>query len=160
MPDQDKKDFLEFPLEDVSVPQAIALSMQAATTTVTFNEDDDTKPEKETDMDRLQLLCEKLEARVEDEITAAKGPVEIPEDKEDEETFSNIDGHQVTLVHEFVEFANDNLITKVAVDNVVFVLMCNERVFTDPTGVEPTTTCIKRFGHYSPEHEDAEGNLR
>lgn len=161
MPEDNKKDFLEFPLEEVSVPQSIALSMLAATKTVSFNEHDDSLPEIVTDNDRLQLLCEKLEARVEDELDSVKEPQAVPteEDATDEATFTNLDGHQVSLEHEFVEVANEELITKVIVDNLVFVLACNERVFTDPD-LGTTTTCIKRFNHYSPEHEDMEGNVR
>lgn len=160
MADSPKKDILEFPLEDVSVPQAIVLMMQAATTTVTFNESDDSLPEKETDLDRLQLLAEKLEARVEDALEEAKAvrTEATAEDDPNDAQYSDVEGHKVTLVHEYVEFAHDNVITKVLVDNVVFVLACNERVFTDVEGT--TSTCIKRFGHKSLEHEDEEGNIR
>lgn len=165
MPEDNKKDFLEFPLEEVSVPQSIALSMLAATKTVGITKamqgDDCFDAHLETDNDRLQLLCEKLEARVEDELEKVKTPEAVPteEDATDEATFTNLDGHQVSLEHEFVEVANEELITKVIVDNLVFVLACNERVFTDPD-LGTTTTCIKRFNHYSPEHEDMEGNVR
>jgi hypothetical protein len=157
---EEKKDILEFPLEDVSIPQAIGLMMQAATTTVSFNEHDDSLPERDTDMDRLTLLCEKLENRVEDELTKGARTEPVPEDNPNEPIFSDIEGHKVSLEEEVVEGVEGRVITKVLVDNMVYVLMCNERVFTDPTLVEPTTTCIKRFGHYSPEHEDQEGNVR
>jgi hypothetical protein len=111
-------------------------------------------------MDRLTLLCEKLENRVEDELTKGARTEPVPEDNPNEPIFSDIEGHKVSLEEEVVEGVEGRVITKVLVDNMVYVLMCNERVFTDPTLVEPTTTCIKRFGHYSPEHEDQEGNVR
>lgn len=162
MADSPKKDFLEFPLEEVSIPQAVALSMLAATKTVTVKDSEDISEEfdYETDNDRLQLLCEKLEARVEDALEEAKAvrTETTAEDDPNDAQYSDVEGHKVTLVHEYVEFAHDNVITKVLVDNVVFVLACNERVFTDTEGI--TSTCIKRFGHKSLEHEDEEGNIR
>lgn len=151
---EEKKDVLEFPLEELEVPQAIVLMMQAA---YNINPDSNDEDQEKFCMDRLQMLSEKLEARVEDSIEAAKAPVEMPDDTDD--TFSNVDGHNVTLQHEYVEFAQDNIITKVVVDNVVFVLMCNERVYTDPDTGE-TSVCIKRFGHKGIDHEDEEGNMR
>lgn len=161
---EDKKDILEFPLEEVSIPQAIVLMMQAAMQCVSFNEHDDSLPETEVDLDRLQLLAEKLEARVEDELDSAKAVRDepTPEDAPNEGPYTDIEGHHVTLVHEYVEFAQDNIITKVVVDNVIFGLLCNERVGTytqEGTDNQVTTSCIKEFGH-AHEHCDMEGNIR
>ena len=159
----DKKDILEFPLKDLSIPQAIGLMMQAATARPTIDAvcDEQESTYIMVDNERLAELCEKLEARVEDELDASKGVRDVPteEDNPNEPVFSDIEGHKVSLEHEFVEFAQENLITKVLVDNVVFVLTCNERVFTD-VDLGTTSTCMKRFGHFSPEHEDMEGNVR
>ncbi len=164
------KDILEFPLEEMSIPQSIALMMQAATTTVGFNHEVTIADFEKggikipVDNERLSSLAEKLEARVEDELEKAQGVRDIPveEDNPNEPTYSDVDGHKVTLVHEYVEFAQDNVITKVVVDDVVFALLCNEPVSTNVEGER--TKCIKQWGHEQtsglPECEDAEGNRR
>lgn len=155
-----KKDILEFPLEDLSIPQAIVLMMQAATLCVSFNEHDDSLPETSTDLDRLQLLAEKLEARIQDDLDAANAVrlEAVEEDAPNEGPYSDVEGHKVTLFSEFVEEAQEVCITRVMVDNLVFGLLCNERVRTDPDTME-VTTCIKRWGHQH-EHTDMEGNIR
>lgn len=151
-----KKDVLEFPLEELEVPQAIVLMMQAATTCVSFSTND-AGPETETDNDRLQLLAEKLEARVEDAIDAAKAVREdaTSEDAPNEPLYSDVEGHTVTLVEEYIDHAGVNVITKVVVDRSVYGLLCNRGVF-DNGGIQ--TTCIKRFDHQSLIHEDEFGN--
>jgi hypothetical protein len=160
MPDSPKKDVLEFPLEQVSIPQAVALMMQAATQCVKVEENG----RHDTDMDRLQLLCEKLEARFQDDLDAANAVRDVPteEDAPNEAPYTDIDGHEVTLVHEFIQLAGEDMITKVVVDNTVFALLCNERVgtFTQRgTDFTKVTTCIKQFGH-DVEHVDMDGNYR
>lgn len=161
---EDKKDFLEFPLEDVSIPQAVALSMLAATKTVSATVIAQDECETETDNDRLQLLCEKLEGRFQDDLDAANAVrlEATEEDAPNEGPYTDIDGHHVTLVHEYVDAAQDSVITKAVVDNMVYALLCNERVGTftqKDTENTVTTTCVKQWGH-EQEHVDMEGNYR
>lgn len=155
----DKKDILEFPLEDVSIPQAIGLMMQAATKTVVAEAVGNDLVSYDVDMERLTLLCEKLEARVEDELTKGARSEAVPEDNPNEPLFSDIEGHTVSLKHEFNENANGDVVTQVVVDNMVYVLTCNKRVYTNPETGE-TTTCIKKWEHESLICEDAWGNER
>lgn len=158
----EKKDVLEFPLEKLEVPAAIIIMMQAAAKVGAQLEE--TTPEEEDGlMERLQQLCEKLEARVEDAIEAAKAPVEMPDDEDD--TFTNLEGHEVSLRHERVpdmssadETAMLDIVSQVVVDRAVYGLLCNERVTTTDEGA--STACMKSFGHGSLEHEDKYGNLR
>lgn len=154
-----KKDVLEFPLEELEVPQAIVIMMQAAASrpTVDAYVDESDSPHLDIDNDRLQLLAEKLEARVEDAIDAAKAVREdaTAEDAPNEPLYSDVEGHTVTLVEEYIDHAGVNVITKVVVDRSVYGLLCNRGVF-DNGGIQ--TTCIKRFDHQSLVHEDEFGN--
>lgn len=142
------RDILEFPLEEVEVPQAIVLMMQAATKCTE-------PPAQGVDLERLQLLAEKLEARVEDAITdavdEAKAVRDIPVEEDEPNRFEPVDGHEMHLV------MADDMIRQVVVDGILFVLACNERVVTDENGI--TSTCIKQWGHFL-EHCDMEGNTR
>lgn len=153
-----KKDVLEFPLEELEVPQAIALMMQAATKCVHHGMAH--ADPLLTDDVRLQELAEKLEARVEDAIDAAKAVRDesVPEDAPNEPIYTNLDGHKVSLVEEYVDEAMDSIITKVIVDNLIYVLICNENVALDDE--ENMSRCIKAWGHSYPSHEDMEGNFR
>ena len=158
MPDG-KKDVLEFPLEELEVPQAIVLMMQAAAARPTISTwcDEQENSGFEVDNERLQQLAEKLEARVEDAIDAAKAVREdaTAEDAPNEPLYSDVEGHTVTLVEEYIDHAGVNVITKVVVDRTVYGLLCNRGVF-DNGGIQ--TTCIKRFDHQSLIHEDEFGN--
>lgn len=139
------KDILEFPLEELGVPQAIVLMMQAASRCVE-------PPAQDVNNERLQLLAEKLESRVEDAIEAAKGGPDAPPVEEDEPNpFESVDGHQMHLVKE------NDVIKQVVVDGVLYILACNEAVTTSFD--HPPTFCIKQWGHRA-EHQDMEGDFR
>jgi hypothetical protein len=147
----EKKDVLEFPLEELEVPQAIVLMMQAASRTG-FAQSDATS---ETDLiecdKRLQLLCEKLEARVEDAIEEAKAVRIEPTEEDDPNRFEDVDSSDVFLVYA------DDLIYQIVHKGVVFGRLCNTRVYTDDSN-DIRTNCIKEFGHENPRHEDQFGN--
>lgn len=143
----EKKDVLEFPLEELEVPQAIVLMMQAATQCVDVDHSDSPS----TDLDRLQLLAEKLEARVEDAIEDAKAVRDIPVEEDEPNRFEPVDGHEMHLV------MADGMVRQVVVDGVLFVLTCNEHVTVGESG--RMTSCIKQWGHLA-EHTDMEGNYR
>jgi hypothetical protein len=141
-----EKDVLEFPLEKLEIPLAIILMMQAAYRTGYEGERVTTHEE------RVQLLSEKLEARVEDSINAAKAVREEPAEEDEPNRFEPVDGRHIHLVIE------DEVIKQVVVDGVLFNLTCNQRVKSG--GIQEATYCMKQWGHKAPEHEDMEGNYR
>lgn len=138
------KDILEFPLEELGVPQAIVLMMQAASRCVE-------PPAQDVNNERLQLLAEKLEARVEEAIEDAKGGPDAPPLEDEPNPFEPVDGHQMHLVKE------NDVIKQVVVDGVLYVLACNVRVTSSDE--RPPTFCIKQWNHQA-EHTDMEGNFR
>lgn len=150
----DKKDVLDFPLEEVEVPQAIALMMQAAAKCGAIIEEGDAEDEEKA-LERLQLLCEKLEARIQDEIdslTAVRTeptPEDAPNDPLEVDVASQIFASGTDA--DSSEFLNW--------EGRLFKKMCNERVHTDPDSGE-STYCIKQWAHQGIEHEDMEGNIR
>lgn len=139
------KDVLEFPLEDLEVPQAIRLMMSSATKCVTGTSAPQANVYLETDDERLADLCEKLEVRIEDAIDAGKTPEVMP-DFEDELIPINESDIWVT--------PDDSLLTT---KGVVFIRACNAVVING--GVE-LTYCIKKYDHRDPQHEDMEGNVK
>lgn len=146
----EKKDVLDFPLEEVEVPQAIVLMMQAATQCVGYIEDGQNAYPVHlvTADDRLQQLCEKLEARVEDAIEAAVDPPSLPDDDEPEK-FLDADRDSITEV-----WADDDVF-QIVRNGVIFGKFCNTQVYDD--GVN-RTACIKQWGHNNHIHEDQYGN--
>lgn len=161
MPEEtEKKDVLEFPLEELSIPQAVALMMQAATqcrtvTQVNVDADGVAHPVIRTDDDRLQLLCEKLEGRIQDDLDAlssertvfsselvSQDPIEVDISAQIFADGTDADGSK------FLNWQGR-----------LFKKMCNERVYTDPDSGEGTF-CIKQWDHQSLQHEDWEGNVR
>lgn len=140
------KDILEFPLEELGVPQSIVLMMQAASRC--FELEDEAVS---INNDRLQLLAEKLEGRVEDAIEDAKAVRTEPAEEDEPNRFEPIGEHMMHLVIE------DDVIKQVVVDGAIFVLACNERVTTSHE--RPPTFCIKQWGHQA-EHSDMEGEFR
>lgn len=151
-----KKDVLEFPLEELSAPQAIAIMMQAANKAGKAWCDEQENAGWEPDDERLQLLIEKLEAYIEDLIDKAAIPVEVPvvEGAPDEE-FEPADETDT-----FLQKNDQGDVLRVVHKGVVFGRLCNERVYTDPSGVLDPTTCVKEWGHANPIHEDEFGNER
>lgn len=148
----DKKDILEFPLEELEVPQAIALMMQAGTTCVHhgMRHEDPLL----TDDHRLIQLCEKLEARIEDAIENARFEKKIT-DVEEEEIYRDAEPSETHLV------LADGDVYQVVHKGVVFGKLCNEIVNSEVLGeTEETTRCIKQWGHKMPEHEDMDGRFR
>lgn len=143
----DKKDILEFPLETIEVPQAIALMMQAASATREAIMVVDNEVTLRTDDDRLQLLCEKLEARIEDAIDEGKSVMleENVVDAPDEEPVVDTD----IFVMEDGDILNYR--------GVLYMKMCNMVVLREE---DRNTFCCKQWEHESPEHEDKEGNVR
>jgi hypothetical protein len=154
--DDQKKDMLEFPLESVNLPQAIVLMMQAAAKTRDVNRVDivsntDATVHLKVDNERLALLAEKLEARIEDELEKVKVPQPEPEPEPDE--FQDAIAEDIHLV-----LTDDHLdVHQVIHKGVVFGKLCNETVKNSEEG--DRTTCIKQFGHET-EHEDEWGNIR
>jgi len=150
----DKKDVLEFPLEELEVPEAIKLMMQAATqcyfSVGQINGEGVVAEEKYVNNERLLLLSEKLEARVEDAIedAAAVRTEAVPEDAPNE--------IEVDPADIFVMNDGDILNYK----GVVYQKACNELVSSGDESVLASTYCMKRWGHNHPEHEDMEGNRR
>lgn len=149
-----KKDVLDFPLEEVSIPQAIALMMQTAYNIKNAELEVD---EYKANNERLQLLIEKLEGFVEDKIDLAAVPVteavieDAPDDNFEDAAPSDT----------FLDVVNGE-VTRVIHKGVVFGKLCNERVWFDPE-VERSSTCIKEWGHDingSIDHEDMGGNRR
>lgn len=149
----DKKDMLEFPLETVEVPQAIVLMMQAATKCV-CGQADGVRADLEVDNDRLQELCEKLEARVEDAIEAASAVRTEPVEEDEPVRYEDSTDEDV-----ITKVFRDNELHQVVVDGVVFMKACNERVEND-LATSIRTFCIKQWGHINPDHEDEFGNVR
>jgi hypothetical protein len=153
---EEKKDVLEFPLEELEVPQAIVLMMQAAVkcagygheiTIEDFNAGNGNL-EVPIDLERLQQLCEKLEAYVDDKIEAGAAIRTEPvvEDAPNEEA---VDESEI-----FLQNDGDTL----NVRGVLYQKACNTKVYDD--GVSEVTYCIKQFGHNGLIHEDRFGNER
>lgn len=155
MTQEGKKDVLDFPLEEVEVPPAIVLMMQAATKCVSIEENEAWRDEFKliTDNERLQLLAEKLEARVEDAIEKASKVREDATDEDEPNRYENAEESETTLVY------YENEVHQIVHGGVVFGKFCNEPVATDQTS-GARTSCIKQWAHKNPEHEDAEGNIR
>jgi hypothetical protein len=142
----DKKDVLEYPLEELEVPAAIKLMMQAA-----YKTGVDLGVVEEVDTEeRLLELSEKLEARVEDAIenAAAVRTEAVPEDAPNE---IEVDPADIFIMND-----GDILNYK----GVVYQKACNELVSSGDESVLASTYCMKRWGHNHPEHEDMEGNRR
>lgn len=138
-----KKDVLEFPLEELEVPAAIKLMMQAAYKTGYLGEVAMTHDE------RILQLSEKLEARVEDAIDAAKAVREEP--------VSEDAPNEVAIVETDIFLMNDDL--TINYKGILFHRTCNQPVVPETEGTFPTY-CIKVANHQHPEHEDIEGNRR
>jgi hypothetical protein len=143
-----KKDILEFPLEELEVPQAIGLMMQAASNTREAVMVVDGKVTLRTNDDMLQLLCEKLEARVEDALDAARSSViaEVEEDATDEEP---VEWSDVVLLED-----GDILNVK----GVVYQRACNKPVVSGQ--VTDDTFCVLRWGHRGDLCMDMNGEFR
>lgn len=164
MGEDGKKDVLDFPLEEVSIPQAIALMMQAASKC--YEKDELVVDgvvisylDLPIDNESLQLLIEKLEAYVEDKMELAAIPVAVPviEDAPDEE-FEEADEADT-----FLQKNDEGDILRVVHRGVVFGRLCNERVLS-PDNETPEgsgSACCKEWGHdpYAM-HEDKWGNRR
>lgn len=148
-----KKDVLEFPLEELEVPHAITIMMQAATQCVEAQTRIvDGAPygyTLETDLDRLQLLCEKLDARIDDELDKARAVRDIPAEEDEPNKFVDADPSDTILVYE------DDMVHQVVHDGVIFQKACNHLVYS-AEGIE-TTYCIKQWDHANM-HEDMFGN--
>jgi hypothetical protein len=148
----EKKDVLDFPLEEVEVPQAIALMMQAATKchfpVGTQGPDGTIVAEAHVDMERLQLLCEKLEARVEDALDEAKAIRTEPavEDAPND----------VPLVETDIFLMEDGEVLNYK--GILYKKSCNRSVVRASDGAVEDTYCIKQWGHQNPIHEDEFGN--
>jgi len=145
------KDVLEFPLEELGVPQAISLMMsEAARTGGEFNKaiDPADDPKEAKKHERLAALSEKLEARIQDELdkgAAATEPPPVVEDSLDEP------------VDEADIFLSEDGLT-LNMKGVLFQKACNQPVYRDQSNSDLDTFCIKRFGHDHPVHEDIYGN--
>lgn len=141
----EKKDILEFPLEELEIPPAIKLMMQAALATGIEME----KGAEQTE--RLLQLSEKLEVRVEDAIDAAKSVRDEPVEEDEPNKFEDAEPSDTQLVIENGE------VYRVVHKGVIFAKLCNVRVsvFDDYQ-----TTCIKEWGHEGYSHEDRFGGVR
>ncbi len=151
----EKKDILEFPLEDVEVPQAIALMMQAATKSYISEGLEGVL----VDDDRLQLLCEKLEARVEDAIESASSVRSEAHDEDAPNEYPEADPGDT-----FLAMDGTGDVYQVVHNGILFGKFCNAPVSPSaPELDKPGTYCIKQWGHDVNgliEHEDMEGNRR
>lgn len=150
----DKKDVLEFPLEELEVPQAIVLMMQAAAARPTISTwcDEQENSGFEVDNERLFALCEKLEAYIEDKLEAAGAIRNEPAAEDAPNEFEPAEESDTHLQRD-----EEGNVRRVIHNGSVFILACNERVYYDSVdGV--STTCIKEFGHKSLIHEDEFGN--
>jgi hypothetical protein len=146
---EEKKDVLEFPLEELEVPQAIVLMMQAAAKCVSAQvSQNGYEAHTDVDLERLQQLCEKLEAYADDKIEAGAAIRTEPvvEDAPNEEA---VDESEI-----FLQNDGDTL----NVRGVLYQKACNTKVYDD--GVSEVTYCIKQFGHNGQLHEDRFGNER
>jgi hypothetical protein len=143
------RDIMEFPLENVEIPAAIKLMMQAATKCVELVGHQDLT----VDDERLLALSEKLEARVEDEVEKASAIRDEPA----EEDGNAPDEVAVEEGDIFVMHGGETLNYK----GVVYQKACNSRVLAAGShGDTPDTWCIKRWYHRGLDHEDMEGNVR
>jgi len=145
----EKKDVLDFPLEELEVPAAIKLMMGAATKCVTAVGGGQYTPILLTDDERLLQLSEKLEARVEDALDAAKAVREEP--------VSEDAPNEVAIDESDIYLMNDDL--TINYKGLLFHRTCNQPVAPETEGTFPTY-CIKVANHQHPEHEDIEGNRR
>jgi hypothetical protein len=102
----------------------------------------------DVDLERLQKLCEKLEAYVDDKLEAGAAVRTEPvvEDAPNEEA---VDEGEIFL-------QNDG--ETLNVRGILWQKACNHEVYND--GVSEVTFCIKQFGHDNPIHEDRFGNER
>lgn len=150
-----KKDVLEFPLEELEVPQAIAMMMLSATKCVGFNHEvtiadfEGGNFKMPVDNDRLQLLCEKLDARIDDELDKVRAIRDIPAE-EDAPNEVEIEPGEIFLM-------NDDLI--INYKGLLYHRSCNQPVAPETEGSFPTY-CMKVADHRHPDHEDIEGNIR
>lgn len=149
------KKLIDYPLDEIDIPQAIRLMMMAATHTVSFSKND-AGPETETDNEMLAQLCEKLEARFEDELDTGISNAQ-PDITDEPEIFVDVDPAETTLLKD-----GTGDVYRVVHRGVVYGKLCNERVkFNEETG--QSSTCIKEWGHETYgriEHEDMEGHHR
>lgn len=148
----EKKDVLEFPLEELEVPAAVRTMMLSAATA--YVKDDKGNPTEDIDMERLHLMCEKLEGYFEDQLEKAKSSQDAPDEQPEEEMYPAADDSET-----FLNLTGDGDVYQVVHKGVVFGKLCNERVKSDPE-TQTTTTCIKQFGHNHPDHEDVNGDVR
>lgn len=134
--------------KELSVPQAVAVSMQAATKTVTYTEDGRNAYDVhlKTDNDRLIELSEKLEGRIQDELELAAKANQPAEDAPDEDV-ENVSWSEIVLMEDG-SFLN--------LKGAIYQKACNEPVLNDDD-LGDHTFCIKRWGHRSPQHEDQDG---
>lgn len=147
----DKKDLLEMDFGQVSIPQAIALSMQAATKCVTgIMSANGYEAYTKTDDDRLIDLIEKLEGHIQDQIDEA-GKANLPTG----EDAQNAPDEETVAWSDVVLMEDGSLLN---LGGVVYQKACNEPVISQSgVGALESTFCIKRWGHKNPLHEDSEG---
>lgn len=148
-----KKDMLEFPLESVNIPQAVALMMQAAVNSC-MEYDHEGSPAG-VNMERLQLLCEKLEGRVQDDLDALSSERTILSSEDAPPEPLEVD----VAAQIFASGTDADASEFLNWQGRLFKKMCNERVYTDPDTGE-ATSCMKQWDHQSLQHEDWEGNVR
>ena len=147
----EKKDVLDFPLEELEVPAAIKLMMGAATKCVTAVGGGHYTPTLLTDDERLLQLSEKLEARVEDALDAAKAVREEP--------VSEDAPNEVAVEESDIFLMEDGEVLNYK--GVLFQKACNERVYSsDGPDEQYNSYCVKRWGHVGYQHEDMEGRTR
>lgn len=135
---------MDLKLENYNVRDATLRSLLAAANEFGI------KTPTDGQMDVLSEIGDALEARVQDamdqEVKNATS-IEVEDEfvpAEEVDTHLHMENEEVdTITHK----------------GVVFGKFCNESVFYDPeNGV--STSCIKKWNHMNPEHEDIEGNLR
>lgn len=140
-----KKDILDFPLEEVEVPHAIGVIMQAASKCGSSISGD-------VDWQRLGQLTEKLEEYVQDKIEAAMAVRMEPSVEDDPNRFEDALAEDVHVVF------RDGEPYQVVYKGLIYGKLCNTTVVPADNDSDGTY-CIKQWNH-QVEHQDMEGVFR